>query len=314
MRIGNKISLTYIILFLLAFTIFFVIINSVLSNKIVKDSEEKLQIATQLKMNYFNSFFENLNSDMILISERKGLIDDLNQMQYEYSNQKIRNEEIYLDYLKQIFIKENPFENRSKMISTFDVEEISDINIFTTLAGYNKFHESIHPEFKRIIEEKNYEDIKYISNKNEIVYTTMKKEDLGTNIENEQTILYNFVKELGTKPSTVVHYSDFMEYEYSKDPVLFSGIKLTDQYSNSVGYLVYSVSVDSINQIMQDTTGMNDYSRTYIVGSDNKLRSSISNHKALELNINTKSVQNALNNDSGNIISKNFDNKKVISV
>jgi len=75
---------------------------------------------------------------MILISERKGLIDELNQMQYEFSNQMIRNEDVYLNYLKQIFIEENPYENRSKMISTFDVEEISDINIFTTLSVYNK--------------------------------------------------------------------------------------------------------------------------------------------------------------------------------
>jgi len=314
MKIGNKISLTYIILFLLAFTVFFTIINNVVSDKIVNDSEEKLQIATQLKKNYFKSFFDNLNSDMILISERKGLIDNLNQMQYEFSNQMIRDDEVYLNYLRQIFIEENPYENRSKMVSTFDVEEISDINIFTTLAGYNKYHESLHPEFQRIIEERNYEDIKYISNKYDVVYSTMKKGDLGSNIKEENTNLYNFITELGTKPATVVHYSDFVNYKYSEEPVLFSGIKLTDQYSNSVGYLVYSVSSESINSIMLDTTGMNEYSKTYIVGSDNKLRSSFDDYNILELSINTEPVQNALNNESGKIVTQNHNQEKVISV
>jgi methyl-accepting chemotaxis protein len=314
MKIGNKISLTYIILFLLAFIVFFTIINNIVSEKIVNDSKEKLEIATELKKNYFTSFFENINSDMILISERKGLIDELNQMQYEFSNQMIRNEDVYLNYLKQIFIEENPYENRSKMISTFDVEEISDINIFTTLSVYNKFHESIHPEFKRIIEERNYEDIKYISNKYDIVYSTMKKDDLGSNIENENTILYDFVKELGTKPSTVVHYSDFKNYKYSEKPVLFSGIKLTDRYSNSVGYLVYSISSDIINSIMGDTTGMNEFSKTYIVGNDNKLRSSLNGNNILGQKINTVPVQNALKDESGNMITKNYNDEKVISV
>lgn len=314
MKIRNKISLTYIVLFLLAFMVFFIIINNIVSDKIVKDSKEKLQIATQLKKNYFNSFFENINSDMILISERKDLIDQLNQMQYEFSNQMIRNEGVYLNYLRQIFIEENPYENKSKMISTFDVEELSDINIFTTLSVYNKFHESIHPEFKKILEEKNYEDIKYISNKYDVVYSAMKKNDLGSNVKNEQTILYDFVKELGTKPSTEVYYSDFLNYKYSEKPVLFSGIKLIDQYSNSVGYLVYSISSDIINSIMSDTTGMNEYSSTYIVGKDNKLRSSLNGKNILEQEINTEPVQNALKNESGSMITKNYDGEEVISV
>jgi methyl-accepting chemotaxis protein len=142
----------------------------------------------------------------------------------------------------------------------------------------------------------------------------MKKDDLGSNIENENTNLYNFVKQLGTKPATVVHYSDFNNYKYSEKPVLFSGIKLTDQYSNSVGYLVYSISSDKINSIMSDTTGMNEYSNTYIVGSDNKLRSYLNGKNILEQNIDTEPVQNALKNESGNMITKNYNDEKVISV
>jgi len=116
-----------------------------------------------------------------------------------------------------------------------------------------------------------YYDIFLIDMNGEIVYTVYKEADLGTNLLTGPYKDSGLAKvfEAGKDNLSI---EDFNYYEPSNEPASFIALPIKDA-NKTLGVLAFQLSIDQINGIMQEKTGMGESGETYIVGDDHLMRS-----------------------------------------
>ncbi|MFP4544867.1 MAG: methyl-accepting chemotaxis protein [Candidatus Kapaibacterium sp.] len=108
-------------------------------------------------------------------------------------------------------------------------------------------------------------------------------------------------------------------------PVSFIGAPMFDLDGNDIGVVVLELPIDELNQMLAERTGMGETGESYLVGSDNRLRSDTYLDKddrnvltsfrgtVDENGVKTDIVNKALAGQSGTVVTENYMNEKVLS-
>jgi len=86
LKIQGKLVSRNVILFVAGFIAFLIIILYSITNYIVDNSAEKLIISSELKKQYFENFFNNIEKDLNIISNRPDLSNNLNLLLFQFNN------------------------------------------------------------------------------------------------------------------------------------------------------------------------------------------------------------------------------------
>lgn len=108
-----------------------------------------------------------------------------------------------------------------------------------------------------------------------VVYTQAREGDLGANLTTGPLKKSHFA-ELWRKviEADSPQFQDFEPYEPSAGaPAAFVGAPVKDQTGKTIAVVAMQVSLESINKIMQQRSGMGETGETYLVGSDKLMRS-----------------------------------------
>ncbi len=124
MKIQGKLVSRNVILFVAGFIAFLIIILYSITNYIVDNSAEKLIISSELKKQYFENFFNNIEKDLNIISNRPDLSNNLNLLLFQFNNINKRYSNNAKQYLQDMYITNNPFENRNELNSLLDIKKI----------------------------------------------------------------------------------------------------------------------------------------------------------------------------------------------
>lgn len=124
------------------------------------------------------------------------------------------------------------------------------------------------------VEAYGYYDMFIISPQGHVMYTTAKESDLGTNLR------YGQLKDSGLAQlwkkvveTDKVAIQDFEPYAPSNnEPASFIGAPIKSG-GRIVGVVALQISLDAINSIMTERTGLGETGETYLVGSDFLMRS-----------------------------------------
>ncbi|MGI6477201.1 MAG: hypothetical protein ACOX1K_05790 [Defluviitoga tunisiensis] len=197
MKIQGKLVSRNVILFVAGFIAFLIIILYSITNYIVDSSAEKLIISSELKKQYFENFFNNIEKDLNIISNRPDLSNNLNLLLFQFNNINKRYSNNAKQYLQDLYITNNPFENRNDLNSLLDIKNFENIESYSIVREYSAQHEKVHPELNILLKEKGYDDILFITTSGDLIYTTSKNSDLGSNViqdlsETNLNQLFNF--------------------------------------------------------------------------------------------------------------------------
>jgi len=158
-----------------------------------------------------------------------------------------------------------------------------------------------------------------------VMYSNSKGKDLGANLKTGKLAttglgkLYN--KVVSTKKTSFI---DFDKYSPNADrPTAFLGTPIYD-VGELVGVLAVQFPINTLNEVMQQRSGMGETGESYIVGSDNLLRTNsfrspktYTIHNSFEnpdkLRINTAAVKNALAGNTGQEVETNYLGSTVVS-
>lgn len=191
--------------------------------------------------------------------------------------------------------------------------------------NYANIHKQVHPILREYLEKYALYDIFIFDTEGNVVYTVFKELDFATNVVSgpyKDTGLGQAFQE-GLKISDPTKYfiNDFARYLPSYDaPASFIS---TPIWSNGkkIGVLAFQMPLATINEIMAENAGLGKTGETYLVGSDNMLRSDIIQDKEFNLYnsfnkgklVNTATVKKAISNIAGNEMSTNYNNIEVLS-
>lgn len=188
---------------------------------------------------------------------------------------------------------------------------------------YKQVYDEAHEQLAKYCEKYGYYDIFLICHKHgHVMYTWAKENDLGTNLGNgkfRETNLARLWQKVrsSTKPVLV----DMEKYAPSNDaPAMFIGAPIFDANGGSgerLGVLALQIPDSKINAIMMEKTGMGDSGETYLVGEDFLMRSDSrfsEDSTLLKLSIKTEGSEDALNDNSGEGVIKDYRGINVLSV
>ncbi len=272
LTIGKKLGLSTV-LFSLAALVPFVILGvmavSTARDSFIEDRFAQLQSVRGIKKAQIEKFFEERKGDMGVLVEivstlRKEAFDKLEAVQ------QIKKSQI-----------ENYFSQRLKLLT--DVQQnlrfTEGIKLFT--AAFQGGLESQEYKSLSTAREKGYSifmdnfgfyGVFLIDAEGNVVYTVAKESDLGASLKTGP------LKESGlgkvfAKSRNQIAFEDFSWYDPSNEPASFIATPLIDDSGKYWGSAAFQISLNDINAIMQERTGLGKTGETYLVGPDKLMRS-----------------------------------------
>ncbi|WP_434339181.1 cache domain-containing protein [Motilimonas cestriensis] len=149
---------------------------------------------------------------------------------------------------------------------------------------YKRVHLRYHKEYAKLVRESDFSDILLVDETGNVVYSVTKQANWGTNLINGQyktTSLADSFQKLKIQmdqvknPSELYHFSDFALNPLTNEVVAYLSLPIM-QHSYVRGVIIFEISNKGLNALMSDREGLGKTGETFIVGSDNKLRSDLS--------------------------------------
>ena len=254
------------------------------------------------------------------------------------------------------FAQLNSIENIKKtQIENYFAERLGDAKVLSMSSDVAQLYEQLHkhfknqdtqpagtydvtsPEYKKIWDEHinyfktyvktyGYYDVFIIGAENgHVMFTEAKEADLGSNLKHgpyKDTPLAKLWKKVVDTGKE--SFEDFRPYAPSNnEPAAFLGAPLRKE-GKTVAVVAMQISIDAINAIMQERTGLGKTGETYLVGPDKLMRSDSyldpKNHsvKASFANpakgsVDTEATRNALQGKNGSKIIIDYNGNPVLS-
>ncbi len=194
--------------------------------------------------------------------------------------------------------------------------------VFRAPESYKKVHDRYFPVFKHYLTEYGYYDIFLIQpGTGDVIFTIAKEADFASRVSKVESSLQTVWKK-ALKGETAI--SDTRPYAPSNDaPAQFIATPVKEN-GRIIGVLAFQVSLDAINTIMEERTGMGRTGESYLVGGDLLMRSDSyldpKNHSVLASFMNpdkgkadTEAVRRALKGEKDTKIIIDYNGNPVLS-
>ena len=222
------------------------------------------------------------------------------------------SQEVGVDVEDRVRVLRDVFLNNPDLV---DAEELS--------SPYRAIHERFHTFFRSTQLTYGYSDIYLVNVNGDVIYSSAKNDDVFTNVlsgsysDTGLSSVVSFVLE-GNAPEFLA-FVDFEKYSATGEATAFIGHSLFDRGEN-LGVLVVALPIDLLGSILNQDLGFGETGETYVVGSDQLLRSDIAIEEISDsavLNpsavISTEPVDKALAGESGIGFTENYDAVPVLS-
>lgn len=295
MSVGRKLSIITLIFSLAAIVPFGILAYESIRTareSFIHDRFEQLESIRSIKSNQIHGYFDERLGDVGLLAKGENVINTFNEL---------------LEFRREAKVDPS---------GSFPVNA----------PAYVKLWEQRIPYMKDYVKSYGYYDIFIIDGPSgQVMLTEAKEPDLGSNLatgpykDSPLGKLWRRVMQSGK-----VAFEDFEPYAPSKgEPAAFVGAPII-KYGKPVGVAALQISIDAINKIMQERTGMGKTGETYLVGPDKLMRSDSfldpANHsvKASFANpdkgkVDTEAAREALSGKSGHKIVIDYNGNPVLS-
>ncbi len=267
-----KLLLSFILVGLIPFTIISLISLNKTGDALSKHVYEHLTAVREIKKYQIEKFFEDRKDDMKVLIEtistlRKEAFDKLEAVK---NTKKIQIENYFNERIGDVSVLSRNNQVLNALSGFKEAFELDDRqpagpNWQTVENYYGKWLKTYKQEY-------NYSDLYLIDKNGDIVFTVEKGVDLGKNLLTgslrDSPLAKCFHRAL--KEVTI---QDFEPYAPSNnEPSAFMGAPIKRD-GQTVGVVALKLSIDDINRVMGERTGMGETGETYLVGPDKLMRS-----------------------------------------
>lgn len=291
-KIGTKLIIFFLLVGIIPLVIVSLISIFITSDQLSTEARYKLLAVRDLKKEMIKNYLDNFDNMVETLPQNDNILE-------------------LTDDLTEYFQKMNVGEREKFPINTSEFEAI-----------YDKYYDYLNELKDRY----NFYDIFIIGKSyGHVAFTLSRESDLGANLK-YGVYSGTHLAELWEDVMKTKKYSfkDFQPYEPSGgEAASFIGVPIMK--GNSIdAVLAVQISLEDINKIMRNRTGMGDSGETYLIGSDYLPRSNLmfdeSDNSVLDAfknpessRIDTSTAQKAIQGKSGVDIIKDYSGKAVYS-
>lgn len=293
-------------------------------NALIKQSYNQLEGVREIKKSQIERFFAEREGDMGVLLETVGAL------RLESFNKLKAVQSIKINQVKGYFA-----ERMSDISIMSETESVSDSLIaFSdafqkdggTTGGKTWLSvEGTHGAWlKGFKESYGYYDLFLINSGGDVVYSVAKESDLGQNLING-TLSGSPLGKMFQKARQKISLQDFEPYAPSNgEPAGFVGTPVK-RNGKLLGIVAVQLSLDEINQIMQERNGLGKTGEVYLVGQDKLMRSDSfldPEHHSVKASfsdttlgsVETEAAEAALNGKSGEKVIRDYNGNPVLSI
>jgi len=266
--IRNKLLFWFIMLAIIPLFLLGWITNRGSSKALGEKAFNSLKAVESIKSATIETYFKNRRYDMNV------LVETVKTLRHKALNQLTS-----VQYLKKELI-ENYFSERMSDVSVVSkIPTMAEAMIAFEKAGaigsseWRAAEQTHGPFLVSFTENYGYYDTFLVSTDGMIRYTAAQEADLGQNLETGE-LRDSPAGEVFRKGLEGLAFQDFGEYEPAGNvPAAFISAPIKDREGQTLGVFIMQVSIDQINAIMQERTGLGQTGGTYLVGADRLFRS-----------------------------------------
>lgn len=233
------------------------------SKALEEQAFNQLASIRDVKKNNINDWFKEREANMSQLAASPLVINALKEF-------KVVFRELGAEKARDLYIVKNPYPP-GKKLEYLDAQDGSN---------YSKAHTRFHPFFKTFIEKYGYYDTFLVDENGDVLYTTYKEMDFGSNlvagVYNATNIakLFSDVNSANASANSAsVKLVDFESYAPSNgDPAAFIASAVYDG-NQKIGVLIFQLPLNKIDGVMQERSGLGETGETYLVGADKLMRS-----------------------------------------
>ncbi len=292
MKLSTKLMVAFLAVGILPFATIGIITKICTNDAMEKQVYRKLITVREIKKNELKNYFDVAFTHMKIFSRSEDVFQLYSTMSYIHSN-SIRPKDSF------------------------------DINSSDYQKAYEKYGQNIIQFWK----DSGHHDVLLIcADHGHVIFSCAKEQDLGTNLLSghykDSGLSKLWKKVVSTRKFAVV---DFEPYAPSNNkPAAFAGFPVFGSNQDVVAVIAFQFSIDHINTIMNQRSGMGKTGEAYLVGADKLMRSdsftkperfsvkaSFANHDAGK--IDTEAVREALSGRTGEKIIKDYSGKLILS-
>jgi signal transduction histidine kinase/CheY-like chemotaxis protein/methyl-accepting chemotaxis protein len=264
------------------------------ANKALKNEvTDKLLAVRDIKANQIKKYFEERLGDLKVLSRNPNTIAAVHAfskaLESDIKTSSSKAPTGILEHYRSLYL------NKPNLVNADDG------------STYSVAHAQYHSWFKEYLEVYGYYDIFLVEpHQGNILYTTAKENDFGTSLVNglyANTNLGEVFKEVsGTQSRDFIRLKDFAYYEPSRGAAAFEALPIFDD-SELVGVLIFQLSIDQIDAIMQEHTGLGETGETLLVSAEDFLLRSnsrfVKDSTLLKLKLDNEATRAAATGESG---------------
>ncbi|MEN8188667.1 MAG: response regulator [Thermodesulfobacteriota bacterium] len=206
-------------------------------NSLKTNAYNALKAATELKTSYINSYFSRLLIDLDNQAQAKSNVQLLAELAEAYRESGNSLEDFVKSFQWELIVH----------------EKASDLITFAST-----YH---------------YLDVLLLDAEGNLLFSVHRHSDFGTNlfIEGEETLKHSLTEALSTGRPV---FSDFFHHIQAENPAAGClSTVLLDENGEKIGLIALEISLNEIDNIMQQKAGLGESGESFLIGSDLKMRS-----------------------------------------
>ncbi len=271
---------------------------------LVREAELKLLAVLDGRVSELDSYLQSIRDDLVVIAASPMVQTGLPAFAEAWN--AIPGDKTAT--LQKLYITDNPNPTGKK----------EELDAAQDGSAYSQVHADHHPWLRQFLRTRDYYDIFFFNPDGDLVYTVFKELDYATNLKTgtwAQTDLGNVFRKSLTLSKGEVAFFDFRPYAPSHDaPASFMGTPVVTPEGKTIGVLVFQMPIAKLNALMQRTEGLGETGETFVVGTDNLMRSDSrfsSESTILKREIKTEHVRKALAGEHGVGLFQGYDGRPV---
>lgn len=298
MKISTKIPLLLSLSVLLCGLTMALVSYYEIYNHAVNSEKESLKTLTNSRKGNLDRYLKSIKEDLKIVASNATTLNAVKG----FTNAWEELGENPKETLQALYIKENPNPVGAKEKLDYASDD----------SAYTAHHKNYHHWFRKLLQERGYNDVFLFDTKGNLVYSVFKGLDYATNMQNgeykDTDLAKAFRASLSSSTNGEISFLDFKDYTPRNNaPAAFISTTIRDKNGTAIGVLALQMPTNRINEIMKNPNGLGKTGESYIVGSDGLLRSNLRHIKEdliLKEKRSGKIVDDAIAGKSGNLIEK----------
>jgi CheY-like chemotaxis protein/methyl-accepting chemotaxis protein len=215
--------------------------------------------------------FLNAYQGLTIVAEKS--LNTTSQLRVEYINTFFRDVVYFLEFNSRQKTDLSLIKDLKNRLAEYN----GDFEAFKKSSAYQQLTSEHKDEFKDLMRINGYYDVYFIDTEGNILFSLREESDLGTNL---LTGPYRFTRFASASRKVLenksIQFSDLEFYEPSLNTLSgFFVQPMIDEEGNFIGQIALQVTMDRINQIIQQAAGYGETGQAYLVGKDRMLRSAM---------------------------------------